>query len=202
MHWRAITRLFGILLVIYSFSFLPSIGIAYLYDDGEWGLFSTSFLITVAAGLFLWLPNIKQQHELSVRDGFLVVTLFWVLLGAVGALPFILGLHLGVTDAIFESVSGFTTTGATIVIGLDQLPPSILYHRQQIQWLGGMGIIVLAVAILPLLGVGGMQLYRAEASVVAKNEKMTPRIAETARALWMIYLILTVACAIAFWLAG
>lgn len=202
MHWRAIIRLFGILLMLYSLSFLPSIGIAFLYDDGQWVIFAASLYITVVAGLLLWLPNIEQRSELSVRDGFLVVTLFWALLGVVGALPFIPGLHLDVTDAIFESISGFTTTGATVIVGLDQLPPSILYHRQQIQWLGGMGIIVLAVAILPLLGVGGMQLYRAEASGVAKQEKITPRIAETARSLWMIYLALTVACAVAFRLAG
>ncbi|WP_289283474.1 potassium transporter TrkG, partial [Methylophaga sp. UBA5088] len=97
------------------------------------------------------------------------VTLFWILLGLVGALPFLFGLHLDVTDAVFESISGFTTTGATVITGLDHYPPSILYHRQQIQWLGGMGIIVLAVAIMPLLGVGGMQLYRAETSGVAKD---------------------------------
>jgi trk system potassium uptake protein TrkH len=202
MHWRAITQLFGILLLLYSLGFIPSIGIALLYGDGQWDIFAESLLITAMAGLVLWYPNIKQASELSVRDGFLVVTLFWVLLGVVGSLPFILGLHLGVTDAIFESVSGFTTTGATVVVGLDQLPPSILYHRQQIQWLGGMGIIVLAVAILPLLGVGGMQLYRAEASGVAKNEKLTPRIAETARMLWAIYFSLTIACALAYWVAG
>ena len=202
MHWRAITQLFGILLLLYSLGFIPSIGIALLYSDGQWDIFAESLLITAAAGLLLWYPNIKQASELSVRDGFLVVTLFWVLLGVVGSLPFILGLHLGVTDAIFESVSGFTTTGATVVVGLDQLPQSILYHRQQIQWLGGMGIIVLAVAILPLLGVGGMQLYRAEASGVAKNEKLTPRIAETARMLWAIYFSLTIACALAYWVAG
>jgi trk system potassium uptake protein TrkH len=202
MHWRAITQLFGILLLLYSLGFIPSIGIALLYGDGEWGIFTESLLITALAGLALWYPNSKQASELSVRDGFLVVTLFWVLLGVVGSLPFILGLHLGLTDAIFESVSGFTTTGATVVVGLDQLPPSILYHRQQIQWLGGMGIIVLAVAILPLLGVGGMQLYRAEASGVAKNEKLTPRIAETARMLWAIYFSLTIACALAYWVAG
>jgi trk system potassium uptake protein TrkH len=202
MHWRAITRLFGILLMLYSLSFLPSVVIAFLYADGQWGVFSASLVITAVAGLMMWLPNIRQRSELSVRDGFLVVTLFWVILGVVGALPFLLGLHLGITDAIFESVSGFTTTGATVIVGLDQLPPSILYHRQQIQWLGGMGIIVLAVAILPLLGMGGMQLYRAEASGVAKHEKLTPRIAETARALWLIYLVLTLSCALAFWLAG
>ncbi len=151
MHWRAITQMFGILLSLYSLSFLPSIGISLLYDDGQWITFTTSLLTTALTGLVLWLPNLKLRSELSVRDGFLVVTLFWIILGVVGALPFILGLHLNVTDAIFESVSGFTTTGATVIEGLDQLPKSILYHRQQIQWLGGMGIIVLAVAILPLL---------------------------------------------------
>jgi trk system potassium uptake protein TrkH len=202
MHWRAITHLFGILLMLYSLSFIPSFCIALLYADGQWGIFAESLLITAMAGVVLWFFNIRQRSELSVRDGFLVVALFWVLLGVVGALPFLLGLHLGVTDAIFESVSGFTTTGATVVVGLDQLPPSILYHRQQIQWLGGMGVIVLAVAILPLLGVGGLQLYRAEASGVAKHEKLTPRIAETARMLWAIYFSLTVACALAYWVAG
>lgn len=202
MHWRAITRLFGILLMLYSLSFVPSIVIALLYEDGQWIIFVSSLLITGFLGLLLWLPNTRERSELSVRDGFLFVTLFWALLSLVGALPFLLGLHLGLTDAVFESVSGFTTTGATVITGLDRLPPSILYHRQQIQWLGGMGIIVLAVAILPLLGVGGMKLYRAEASGVAKHEKLTPRIAETARALWVIYLMLTSVCALAYWLAG
>lgn len=202
MHWRAILRLFGIMMLLYSLGFLPSLGLSLLYADGQWMLFLESLLITAMAGLSLWLPNSRQKDELSVRDGFLFVTLFWVLLSIVGSLPFLLGLHLGFTDAIFESVSGFTTTGATVIVGLDRLPPSILYHRQQIQWLGGMGIIVLAVAILPLLGVGGMQLYRAEASGVAKQEKITPRIAETARVLWVIYFTLTLACALAFWVAG
>ncbi|EXJ13499.1 TrkH family potassium uptake protein [Imhoffiella purpurea] len=202
MHWRAIIRLFGILLMLYSLSFLPSFVVALIYQDGEWLVFGVSLVFTAGIGAFLWLPNIHEQTELSVRDGFLIVTLFWALLGLVGALPFILGLHLSVTDAIFESISGFTTTGATVIEGLDRLPPSVLYHRQQIHWLGGMGIIVLAVAILPLLGVGGMQLYRAETSGVAKYEKPTPRIAETARVLWTIYFTLTAACAIAFRLAG
>lgn len=202
MHWRSVIRLIGILLMIYSLGFIPSLGLALGYADGQWTVFLGSTLMALVLGLTLWLPNIRHRHELSVRDGFLVVTLFWFVLGVIGALPFILGLHLNLTDAIFESISGFTTTGATVIIGLDQLPPSILYHRQQIQWLGGMGIIVLAVAILPLLGVGGMQLYRAEASGVAKYEKLTPRIAQTARALWIIYLSLTIACALAYWLAG
>lgn len=202
MHWRAIIRLFGLLLMFYSLSFLPSLIVSWIYSDGQWITFIGSSLIVFLLGLSLWLSNYNQRQELSVRDGFLVVTLFWFILGLVGALPFYLSLHLGFTDAVFESISGFTTTGATVIVGLDQLPQSILYHRQQIQWLGGMGIIVLAVAILPLLGVGGMQLYRAETSGVAKNEKMTPRIAETARSLWLIYLLLTVCCALAYWFAG
>ncbi len=202
MQWRAIIRLFGILLMLYSLSFAPSLALSLGYGDGQLKVFGGSLILTLIAGFILFAPNVKARNELSVRDGFLVVALFWVLLSLVGALPFILGLHLSLTDAIFESVSGFTTTGATVIVGLDQLPPSILYHRQQIQWLGGMGVIVLAVAILPLLGVGGMQLYRAEASGVAKQDKLTPRIAETARSLWTIYVALTAACALAFWLAG
>lgn len=202
MHWRAILRLFGILLLIYSLSFIPSIITALIYADGEWDVFSLSLLLSAGAGALLWLPNRRQHSELTVREGFLIVTLFWIVLGFDGALPFLLGLHLDLTDSVFESISGFTTTGATVVLGLDRLPPSILYHRQQIQWLGGMGIIVLAVAILPLMGVGGMQLYRAETSGVAKHEKPTPRIAETARALWALYFGLTLACALAYWLAG
>jgi trk system potassium uptake protein TrkH len=202
MHWQAVIRLCGILVVMYSLSFLPSALVSLYYDDGEWIVFSWSFIIAVVAGLAIWLPNARYKGDLSVRDGFLAVTLLWVVLGVIGALPFLLGLHLDLTDAVFESVSGFTTTGATVILGLDRLPPSILYHRQQMQWLGGMCIIVLAVAILPWLGVGGMQLYRAEASWVVKHDKLTPRIAETGRALWSIYVALTVACALAFWLAG
>lgn len=197
-----ISRLFGVLLMLYSLSFLPSIGVALFYRDGQSDVFSASLLLTFLTGMILWFPNRNVHRELSVRDGFLVVTLFWLILGMVGALPFIFGLHLGLTDALFESVSGFTTTGSSIIASLDRLPPSILYHRQQIQWLGGMGIIVLAVAILPLLRVGGMQLYRAEASGVTKNEKLTPRIADTARAMWLMYFALTLTCALAYWSAG
>lgn len=202
MHWRAISRLCGILLALYSLSFLPSAALAVWFGDGQLSTFVSSFLISAAAGLALWLPNFKQRGELNVREGFLIVVLFWGLLGFAGALPFAVGLDLGITDAVFESISGFTTAGATVIVGLDRLPASILYHRQQTQWLGGMGFVVLAVAIMPLLGVGGMQLYRAEISGVVKEEKLTPRIAETARALWLIYVALTLACALAYWLAG
>ncbi len=202
IHWRLIGGLLGLLLMIYSLSFLPSILLALLFNDGEWRDFALSLAITVVAGFALWLLNPRLRGTLSVRDGFLFVAIFWVLLGFAGAIPLMLGVRLNLTDAVFEAVSAFTTTGATVIVGLDQLPPSILYHRQQMQWLGGMGVIVLAVAILPLLGIGGMQLYRAEASGVTKHEKLTPRIGDTARALWLIYLGLTIACAIAYWIAG
>lgn len=202
MRLRTVVRLLGILLMLYSLGFLPSALVSLLHDDGQWPVFVESLGLSVAAGLLLWLPTRGDTHELSVRDGFLFVSIFWMLLGVVGALPFMLGLHLDLTDAVFESISGFTTTGATVISGLDQLPPSILYHRQQIQFIGGMGIVVLAVALLPLLKVGGMQLYQAETSGIAKNEKMTPRISETARVLWMIYTCLTAACAVAYWVAG
>jgi trk system potassium uptake protein TrkH len=149
-------------------------------------------------------PVRKATLDMRLRDGFLVVAGFWVVLGMFGALPFYFSSapQISFTDAVFESVSGLTTTGATILVGLDQLPHAILFYRQQLQWLGGMGIIVLAVAILPMLGVGGMQLYRAETPGPMKDSKMTPRVTETAKALWYIYLGLTVFCGVAFWAAG
>lgn len=202
MNWRTILRLLGILLAFYSLGFVPSLAVSFYYGDGEAAHFAEAMALTAVAGIAVWVPFRRDRGELKVRDGFLVVTLFWAVLGLVGAIPFILGLHLDPTDAIFEAVSGFSTTGATVLVGLDRLPPSILYHRQQIQWLGGMGVVVLALAILPLLGVGGMQLYRAEASGITKDDKLTPRIAHTARALWAIYVGLTIACGFAYWLAG
>jgi trk system potassium uptake protein TrkH len=199
---RAIGRLCGLLIMLYSFSFLPSIGVAWYYGDGQEAEFLLSFLVSIAVGGLVWLPNRHVTSELHIRDGFLIVTLFWVALGFQGALPFLLGPHLSLTDSVFEAISGFTTTGATVLTSLDHMPKSLLYHRQQMQGLGGMGVIVLAVAVLPLLKVGGMQLYRAEASGVSKQDKLTPRIADTARVLWTIYLVLTVSCALAFWAAG
>jgi trk system potassium uptake protein TrkH len=188
--------------MLFSISFLPPVVVSVWYADGEVLHFLMSAGVTLAAGLLVWLPVVRHREELSLRDGYLVVALFWAVLGVVGSLPLILGVHLAFTDAVFESVSGFTTTGATVIVGLDQLPRSILYYQQQLQWLGGLGVIVLAVAILPMLGVGGMQLFRAETSSLTSDEKITPRITQTARALWVIYLGMTVVCAVLFWLAG
>ena len=155
-------------------------------------------------GVLCWYPVRNQRRELRVRDGFVVVSLFWTVLAVVGALPFMLAEqpHMSFTDAMFESMSGLTTTGATVITGIDDLPRSIQFYRQELQWLGGMGIIVLAVAVLPMLGIGGMQLYRAETPGPMKDNKLTPRITETAKALWYIYLGLTVSCAFAYWFAG
>ena len=131
-----------------------------------------------------------------------LVALFWLLLSMLGAWPFMLGVGLTPIEALFESASGFTTTGATVITDLDLLPHSLLFYRQQIQWLGGMGVVVLGLAVIPLLGIGGMQLYRAEAPGPMKDEKLTPRLVHTARNLWLLYLSLTLACALGYWLAG
>ncbi|MDN3519546.1 TrkH family potassium uptake protein [Aquisalimonas lutea] len=202
MHWFAVQRIVGILVALFSVTFLPSVAVSLLYHDGQAVYFLLSASIVLIAGLALSLPVWSHRQEVAVRDGFLIVALFWTILGVAGALPLILSIHLSFTDAVFEAISGFTTTGATVVLNLDSLPASILYHRQQLQWLGGMGVIVLAVAILPMLGVGGMQLYRAEMSGLSQGEKLTPRIQDTARALWAIYVSLTLACAALYWLAG
>ena len=192
------------MLMLFSLTMAPAIAVSFFYADGSWRPFFYSFALTFVAGLLAWLPTRGREKELRLRDGFLVVASFWVVLGLFGALPFYLSDRpdMGITDAIFESMSGLTTTGATVISGLDSLPQSILYYRQQIQWLGGMGIIVLAVAVLPMLGIGGMQLYRAETPGPIKDTKLTPRITETAKALWVVYLVITVICASCFWLAG
>ena len=204
MHFLSIQRLLGMLLVLFSVTLLPPALVAWLYQDGQVQVFLMGTLLVLLLGCLIWLPVYRCREELRVRDGFLLVVLFWFVLGLAGAVPFMLADHpeLSGTDAIFESFSGLTTTGATVITGLDDLPESILYYRQQLQWLGGMGIIVLAVAIMPMLGVGGMQLYRAETPGPHKDTKLTPRIAETAKALWYIYAGLTVACGVSYWMAG
>ncbi len=204
MQFLVIQRIVGLLLMIFSSTMLPPMLVSIIYLDGNFSSFVYTFAVTLITGMVLWLPVKNQRRELRLRDGFLVVVMFWTVLGLFGAIPFILAdhPHLSITDAVFESLSGLTTTGATVLQGLDQLPKSILYYRQQLQWLGGMGIIVLAVAIMPMLGIGGMQLYRAETPGPIKDSKLTPRITETAKALWFIYLTLTVACGLGYWMAG
>ncbi|MEX0732489.1 MAG: TrkH family potassium uptake protein [Aquisalimonadaceae bacterium] len=204
MNLDAVVRILGVLLMVFSLTMLPPIAVSLLYEDGTTMPFLAAFAVTLGTGIVLFLPVRNRRGELRTRDGFLIVVLFWTVLGVTGALPLLLSEapKMRLVDAMFESMSGLTTTGATVLTGLDELPESILYYRQQLQWLGGMGIIVLAVAILPMLGIGGMQLYRAEMPGPVKDAKLTPRIAETAKALWYIYMALTITCAGAYWLAG
>lgn len=190
--------------MLFSLTLVPPAVVALWYDDNGHISFILAFIITFATGLLLWYPVLNVSRDLSTRDGFVVTALFWLVLGLFGCLPFVFSeaTELPFVDAVFESISGLTTTGATVLTGIDFLPKSLLYYRQQLQWLGGIGIIVIAVAIMPMLGVGGMQLYRAETPGPVKETKLTPRIAETAKALFAIYVSLTIACGFAYWLAG
>jgi len=204
MHLQIVVKILGVMLVIFSTTQLSPLIVSLIYADGNIFPFSVSFSLTFITGLFFWFPTRNVKRDLRYRDGFLVVVLFWTVLATFGSLPFILSPinSLSITDAFFESMSGLTTTGGTILTNLDSLPQSILFYRQQLQWLGGMGIVVLAVAIMPMLGVGGMQLYRAETPGPMKDNKLTPRITESAKALWYIYVGLTAICALAYFIAG
>jgi trk system potassium uptake protein TrkH len=204
MHSFVVAKILGMLLMLFSTTLLPPLLVSLIYQDGNSSPFISAWLIIFISGASLWLSFRRANTELRYRDGFLIVVLFWTVLAIVGAVPLYLShtINLGITDSFFESMSGLTTTGATVITGLDSLPKSILFYRAQLQWLGGIGIIVLAVAIMPMLGIGGMQLYRAETPGPMKNSKLTPRITETAKALWYIYVGLTVICSLAYWLAG
>lgn len=204
MHYGIMVRVLGLLLIVFSVAMLPSAGVSLYYNDGSFYAFAGSFALILATGLVLWLPVMRNKQELRTREGFLITGMFWIVLGTAGSVPLYLSTaaNLSYTDAFFESFSGLTTTGSTVMTGIELLPESIRFYRQQLQWMGGMGIIVLAVAILPMLGVGGMQLYRAEMSGPMKDNKLAPRIAETAKALWYIYVGLTALCAFGYWVAG
>lgn len=204
MQYKTIIKIIGLLLSLFSLSMLLPALVALIYRDGAGVSFVLTFFLLLFIGGVCWFCCRHHHHELKSRDGFLIVVLFWTVIGSAGAIPFMLSEYpsISITDAFFESFSGLTTTGATVITGLDHLPKAILFYRQLLQWFGGMGIIVLAVAILPVLGIGGMQLYRAEIPGPVKDSKMTPRIAETAKALWFIYLGLTLLCALLYWFAG
>ncbi len=204
MQFRLTIKILGLLLMVFSLSMLPSVFVSLIYEDGAHNAFIVAFLVVLSAGFAMWLPVRNRNRDLRTRDGFIITVMFWIVLAIAGSIPLYLSpsADLSYTDAFFESLSGLTTTGATVITGIDDLPHSILFYRQQLQWLGGMGIIVLAVAVLPMLGIGGMQLYRTETPGPMKDSKLTPRIAETAKALWYIYLTLTIICALAYWAAG
>lgn len=203
MQYGAVQRVVGLILTLFGLTMLGPMLVYWIYQDGGLMPFIYGFIVIVGTGLCAWLLAPRGHKDLRLREGFLIVAATWVSCCLLGALPlwFSSAVNTSYTNAVFEAVSGLTTTGATALTGLDSLPHSILFYRDQLHWFGGMGIIVLALAVLPLLGVGGMQLFRAETPGPEKD-KITPRVAETAKALWLIYLGLTFCCALSYWLAG
>ena len=204
MQTLGVIRILGMLIALFSITLIPPIIISIIHADGAHHAFLSALTIIFSFGIICWFPVRNNKEALRFRDGFIIVVLIWVVFSMMAAVPFLLldSLNMRWVDAIFESTSGLTTTGATVLSSLDSMPHSILFYRQQLQWLGGMGIIVLAVAVMPALGVGGMQLYRAESLGPVKDTRLTPRITETAKAIWYIYLGLTIICGVAYYFAG
>ena len=199
----AVFNVLGSMLMLFSITYILPIITSVIYQDGLLVDFIYAALGCIVAGAALFLVTQRHKRELRSRDGFLLVTFAWILMSVIATVPLLLALPgLSFTDAFFETMSGLSTTGATVLVGLDTMAPSLNLWRHALNWYGGMGIIVLVVAILPMLGVGGMQLYKAETPGPVKNEKLTPRITQTAKALWFVYLLITIACAVSLRLAG
>jgi trk system potassium uptake protein TrkH len=193
----------GMMLIMFSVTYILPICTSLIYQDGTLIDFALAMVMTFAVGCLMWMLARHNKGELSIRHGYLLVVMMWTAIPAFATLPLLLLINgLSFTDAYFEAMSGMTTTGATVLTKLDALPPAINLWRHELIWLGGMGIIVLAVAILPLLGVGGRQLYKAETPGPMKNSTLTPRITETARNLWLVYLCITLVCIISLNVAG
>lgn len=198
-----LTFVLGLILMVFGLTYILPIATSLFYRDGMSGYFLDGMSINIGVGAVLAAATMNFRSELKNRDGYMLVAVFWVLMASAATLPLLWGIPgLSFTDAFFETTSGFTTTGATILVGLDQLAPSLNLWRHELNWIGGLGIIVLAVAVLPLLGVGGMQLYKAEIAGPVKDSKITPRITETARLLWLVYAGITLACILCLRLAG
>ena len=201
MKFPYTTRILGTLLMLFSFAQIFPGFLAYFFEERDFVYnFIVTGFVTFLIGCFLFFLASEKNGDLRTKDGFIITIFFWTVLGFFGSIPFYLAELEGVSyiDSLFESISGLTTTGATVLVGLDDMPKSLLFYRQLLQWLGGMGIIVLAVAVLPLLGVGGMQLYKAETPGPLKDSKLTPRITETAKALWFVYLSMTISCSVLY----
>ncbi len=198
----SVANVLGRLLMVFSLTYLVPISSALYFRDGTLRTFSVSLIACLLAGLLLEWSTRRYRAELKARDGFILVVMAWTLTAGIATVPLMLHQDQSFTHAFFETMSGLTTTGATVMVGLDHLAPSVNLWRHTLNWLGGMGIIVLAVAILPLLGVGGMQLLRAEVPGPIKDTKLTARIGDTAAILWTVYFGITLACVLALKLAG
>ena len=201
MAVKSIINLFSILVAFFSLSLLVTLVVSFIFDDGSSNIFITTFLLIFIPSIIAWQLTKKSKEEMGVKEGFVIITLFWIVLSLVGSMPFYL-YGMSFVDSFFESMSGITTTGATVISGLNNMPESVLFYRQLLQWMGGMGLIVLAIAVMPLLGIGGGQLYKTEIPGALSDQKLTPRIKETAQALWLIYLGLTVVCALLYFAFG
>lgn len=201
-RYYPVVRVLSMVIVIFGLTMLVPWTLSWVLHDGAESAFDEAVLLTVGTGMGLWYATRKEKRDLTIRDGFLMVALVWTVLPVYASLPLVIQMHASFTDAYFEAVSGLTTTGATAFEGLDALPVSINFWRCQLVWLGGMGLIVLAVAILPLLGIGGRQMFKAETPGPMKDSKMTPRLAETAKSLWVVYALISIACVLGYQWAG
>ena len=201
MNFKSIVNLFSILILFFSISYIFPIIVSLIYKDGAINLFLSTLSIVSLIGIIGVFLTRGEDNNLSQKDGFVIIVLFWIVLSFAGSVPFYLS---GMTfiDSIFESTSGITTTGATVISNIDALPESLLFYRQLLQWMGGMGLIVLAIAVMPLLGIGGGQIYKTEVPGAMGEQRLTPRIKETAQALWLIYLGLTITCAVLYYFNG
>lgn len=199
----SVLNVLSVVLMIFALAMAVPLAVSFFYGDAALHAYDEAVLITLVAGSALWAFTRRRRRELQPRDGFLLVALTWTVIPAFATLPLMIFLpELSFTDAYFETVSGLTTSGATVLTGLDHLPPSINFWRMFLVWIGGMGVVVLAVAILPFLGIGGSQIMKAETPGPMKDTKFTPRIMETAKGLWGVYLIITTACILSMKAAG
>ncbi len=201
---RVVTHLCGFLVFLYSFSMLIPMFVALFSKERSYFAFLITFLTFATLGGAAWLATKRTGIQLKTRDGFLIIVLFWLLFSVISAMPLWLDNSVGLSfaDALFEGVSGITTTGATVIGDVSALPTAYLYYRAQLNFIGGLGVIVLAVAVLPLLGIGGAKLYQSEMPGPFKEERLTPRLADTSRSLWLTYLSLGLVCSAAYMLAG
>ena len=201
MNFKAIINLFSILVLFFSFSYVFPIVVSIVFNDNSLYLFLPAFIFVGILGLLGFLLTKGVQRDLSSKDGFVIIVMFWLVLSLSGSIPFYLS-GMSPIDSFFESMSGITTTRATVISNVESLPESLKFYRQLLQWMGGMGLIVLAIAVMPLLGIGGGQLFKTDIPGAMGEQRLTPRIQETAKALWSIYLGLTVLCTIFFTIAG
>jgi len=202
-QFLSVLHIFSKVLMLFALAFLLPLGISIGLNDGAQRAYDEAILATFFSGLVLWLASRGGKRELLTRDGFLLVVMIWTVLPVFSTIPLLAYMpELSFTDAYFEAVSALTATGATVLSGLDSLPPSLNIWRTLMHWIGGMGVIVLVVAVLPMLGVGGRQLFKAETPTPMKDSKLTPRMAETAKGLWQVYAVITVICMLSLWAGG